>query len=119
MPFAPAILADYIGQWFEGEKSSPYMMFTYKARPEKQHLISAVLHRDNTGRLQSVSADDNPLLYDILKAFLQRTGLPLVLNTSFNLHGHPLVDSPQDALQHLHWGCVDVLLIDDLLISRV
>jgi carbamoyltransferase len=117
MPFAPAILAAHLGEWFEGERPSPYMMFTVKARASKAPSIASVLHRDGTGRVQTVTAEDNPLLHAILLAFRGLTGLPLLLNTSFNLHGQPLVDSPSDALQHLHWGCVDRLLMEDRLVS--
>jgi carbamoyltransferase len=117
MPFAPAILKDQVVNWFIESDESPYMMFTYRVRPERAAEIGAVLHRDGTARLQTVSASDNPLLHAILTAFERRTGLPMLLNTSFNLHGLPIIETPADAVEHLRWGCVDSLATGNLLAS--
>ena len=117
MPFAPAILESEFGNWFEGATSdSPYMMFTYRALSKKAHLIRSVLHVDNTGRVQTVSKKDNPLLFEILRAFYKRTNYPLLLNTSFNLHGLPIVETPEEALDHLRHGCVDCLFINHTMV---
>ncbi|KRW82221.1 carbamoyltransferase C-terminal domain-containing protein [Marinobacter sp. P4B1] len=119
MPFAPAIKRARLLDWFDGpDRSSPYMMFTHKAKPSMVERIAQVLHVDQTGRVQTVSEMDNPLLNAILDAFEYRVGMPLLLNTSFNLHGLPLVESPRDAKDHLLRGCVDSLYIGGALLRR-
>lgn len=118
MPFAPSILADRLGDWFSGsEAASPYMMFCYPIRPDRKDAVTAVLHDDGTARAHTVTENDNPFLHKILHAFERRTGLPMVLNTSFNLHGLPIVETPEDALDHLDWGCVDHLVLGNRLVG--
>ena len=118
MPFAPVVMETHADDWFEiGGRSSPFMMFTFKVRYPKAGIIPSVLHSDATARIQTVRPDQNAFLHGILEAFHRRTGFPLLLNTSFNLHGLPMIETPQDALDHLKSGCVDRLFFGDITVS--
>ena len=93
-PFAPVIMEPYYGEYFEtlGMSESPYMLFTHRAlRPAA---VAAVVHADRTSRVQTVNAQQNAYLYDILREFHALTGVPVLINTSFNLRGEPIVSSP-------------------------
>jgi carbamoyltransferase len=117
-PFAPVVKKEAYGRWFEslGMQESPYMLYTHKAlRPE---LTAAVTHVDGTSRVQSVSSTQNEYLYRILDAFEQRTGVPVLINTSFNLRGEPIVSSPSDALKTFFSSGIDSLAIEDLLVDK-
>src|SRR5438309_8270101 len=92
-PFAPSILEERQAEYFEHDHPSPFMLHVYKIRPEKREQLCAVNHVDDTGRLQSVNRDENPLYYDLISAFERRTGIPVVLNTSFN-ENEPIVCAP-------------------------
>jgi len=94
-PFAPSILADYQHEYFEHDHPSPFMLHVYKIRPEKRKLLSAVNHVDDTGRLQTVTREENPLYYDLISAFHRKTGIPVILNTSFN-ENEPIVCTPEE-----------------------
>jgi carbamoyltransferase len=96
-PFAPSILAEEVDNYFEQSVESPFMMHVVKIRPEKQHQVPAVTHEDGTGRLHTVKRTQNPLYYDLIKAFQARTGIPVLLNTSFN-ENEPIVDRPEQAV---------------------
>ena len=119
-PFAPAILAEQAEFWFEmppGD-SVPYMEKVYPVRPEKRDLIPAVVHVDGTGRLQTVSKDTNPRFHSIIEAFGAITGVPVILNTSFNLNGEPIVSSPVDAIRTFYSCGMDALFLDHYLIRK-
>jgi carbamoyltransferase len=109
-PFAPAVLAERQGEIFDHDHPSPYMLHVYKIRPEWRERISAVNHEDNTGRLQSVARDENPMYYDLIQAFERRTGIPVVLNTSFN-ENEPIVNTPAEAIDCFARTKMDVLAI--------
>ncbi|HTR22906.1 MAG TPA: carbamoyltransferase C-terminal domain-containing protein [Terriglobales bacterium] len=109
-PFAPAILAEAQHEYFEHTHPSPYMLHVYKVRPEKRKSLSAVNHVDDTGRLQTVKRDENPLYYDLIKAFEKQTGIPVILNTSFN-ENEPIVRTPQEAIDCFQRTKMDVLAI--------
>ncbi len=94
-PFAPSILAESQSEYFEHNHPSPFMLHVYKIRAEKRKELCAVNHVDNTGRLQTVARDENPLYYDLIKAFQRKTGIPVVLNTSFN-ENEPIVCATRD-----------------------
>src|SRR5499426_1822206 len=83
-PFAPSILREAVPEWFEVDDDVPFMMQVYPIRPEKRAVIPAVTHVDGSGRLQTVSRETNALYYRLIEAFAAQTGVPLVLNTSFN-----------------------------------
>ena len=109
-PFAPSILAERQSEYFEHDHPSPYMLHVYKIRPEKREQLCAVNHVDDTGRLQSVSREENPLYYDLIRAFERRTGIPVVLNTSFN-ENEPIVCQPEEAIDCFRRTRMDVLAI--------
>jgi carbamoyltransferase len=109
-PFAPAILAEAQHEYFEHDHPSPYMLHVYKIRPEKRENLCAVNHVDNTGRLQTVARDENPLYYDLICSFAEKTGIPVILNTSFN-ENEPIVCTPQEAIDCYLRTKMDVLAI--------
>ncbi len=109
-PFAPSILAEAQHEYFEHDHPSPYMLHVYKIRPEKRNSLCAVNHVDDTGRLQTVTREENPLYYDLIKAFSQKTGIPVILNTSFN-ENEPIVCTPQEAIDCFRRTKMDVLAI--------
>jgi len=109
-PFAPAILVEAQHEYFEHDHPSPYMLHVYKIRPEKRQQLCAVNHVDDTGRLQSVARDENPFYYDLIKAFKRRTGIPVILNTSFN-ENEPIVCTPAEAIDCFRRTKMDVLAI--------
>lgn len=117
-PFAPSILAEKCSQYFETDYPSPYMLLVYSIRPEKKKLIPAVVHIDGTGRVQTVEEKINPLYYQLIKNFEQLTGLPLILNTSFNVRGQPIVCSPQEALDCFQQTAMDALIIGNYIVSK-
>lgn len=118
MPFAPSVLKEYCTQCFTDYQTSPYMNLAFDVRPPYDQLVPAVMHVDATARPQEVDRETNPLYYDTIEAFRQLTGVPLVLNTSFNRHGLPIVCTPDDAADHLRWGCIDVLVIGPFRVHR-
>jgi carbamoyltransferase len=95
-PFAPSVLADKASEWFEIEGDSPYMLLVAQVR-EGKRVIPSVTHVDNSARLQTVTRDENPLYYDLIREFDKITGVPIVINTSFNVRGEPIVCTPHDA----------------------
>ena len=117
-PFAPVVKEEAYGDWFEtlGMASSPYMLYTHNAlRPEQ---TGATTHVDGTSRVQTVSAAQNPYLYRIIDAFERRTGVPVLINTSFNLRGEPIVSSPSDALKTFFASGIDCLALEDFLVEK-
>lgn len=116
-PFAPSILAEYQSEYFEHDHPSPFMLHVYKIRSDKRDKLCAVNHVDNTGRIQTVSRDENPLYYDLIKAFHRRTGLPVVLNTSFN-ENEPIVCTPEEAIDCFRRTKMDVLAIGPYLVQK-
>jgi carbamoyltransferase len=118
MPFAPAVLRDHIKGWFEFDLASPFMSFAIKTRQSVRQLIPAVVSHDGTARLQSVEADEDSLLRHVLTAFHDRTGVPLVLNTSFNRGGRPIVESVDDAIETFASMAVNALVLGRFLIIK-
>jgi len=116
-PFAPSILADKVGDYFEQTVASPFMMHVVKIRPEKRAALSAVCHEDNTGRLQTVSRQQNPLYYDLIQTFAARSGTPVVLNTSFN-ENEPVVDTPAQAVACFQRTDMDVLCLGPFITTK-
>ncbi|MGB6834689.1 MAG: carbamoyltransferase [Candidatus Acidiferrum sp.] len=116
-PFAPSILAESTGEWFEKSHPSPFMTLAYSVRPEKRDKIPAPTHVDGTGRLQTVTREANPRYWSLIKAFEQLTGVPVVLNTSFN-DNEPIVCSPAEALDCFQRTQMDALVLGDFLITR-
>jgi carbamoyltransferase len=109
-PFAPAILAEAQHEYFEHDHPSPYMLHVYKIRPEKRKSLCAVNHVDNTGRLQTVTREENALYHDLIHTFGRKTGIPVILNTSFN-ENEPIVCTPKEAIDCFQRTKMDVLAI--------
>ena len=116
-PFAPSILVERQNEYFEHEHPSPFMLHVYKIRPEKREQLCAVNHVDDSGRLQTVSREENPLYYDLIQAFERKTGIPVVLNTSFN-ENEPIVCVPQEAIDCFKRTRMDVLAIGPFLVLK-
>jgi carbamoyltransferase len=95
-PFAPSVLMDEAGDWFEIDCDSPYMLLVAQVR-EGRRTIPSVTHVDNSARLQTVTREAAPLYYDLIREFEKITGVPIVINTSFNVRGEPIVCTPHDA----------------------
>lgn len=119
-PFAPAVPLELVHEYFEVASGTalPFMLKVPSVRPEKRQLIPAVTHRDGSGRVQTVTAQTNPLFYRLLKTLERRTGVPIVLNTSFNVRGEPIVCSLEDA-----WNCflntgIDALVLGNCLLRE-
>ncbi len=117
-PFAPSILEEHTGEYFERDYPSPTMLMVYKVRPEKRPVIPAVVHVDDTGRLQTVSRRTNPLYWELIETFRRITGIPVVLNTSFN-ENEPIVCSPDDALACFLKTRMDVLAMGNWYVERM
>lgn len=98
-PFAPAVLYENRGDIFTNSYNNPFMLFVFKVREDKRHLLPAVTHVDNTGRGQTVSRETNLIFWKLIKHFYKITGVPVVLNTSFNIRGEPIVNTPEEALE--------------------
>ncbi len=109
-PFAPSVLVERQSEIFEQDYPSPFMLHVYKIRPEWRERLSAVNHVDDTGRLQTVARDENPLYYDLISAFDRKTGIPVILNTSFN-ENEPIVCKPSEAIECFLRTKMDVLAI--------
>ncbi len=116
-PFAPSILAESTGEWFEKSHPSPFMTLAYAVRPEKRALIPAPTHVDGTGRLQTVTREANPQYHALISAFRDLTGVPVVLNTSFN-DNEPIVCRPEEAIDCFLRTKMDALVLGDFLVTR-
>jgi carbamoyltransferase len=116
-PFAPSILEEAVSDWFEEEDAVPFMMQVFQIRAQKRQLIPAVTHVDGSGRLQSVTRKANPLYYELVEAFRDLTGVPMVLNTSFN-ENEPVVCNPTEALDCFLRTKMDILVIGSTMLIR-
>ena len=118
-PFAPAIIEEHAEEYFETKGLKiPYMNCTVDAKLSKKNKIPSVVHTDGTSRLQTVSKKLNPEFYKLLREFHKITGVPILINTSFNLKGQPIVDSPRDALMTFFGSGIDYLVLNSFLISK-
>jgi carbamoyltransferase len=116
-PFAPSILAEACGEWFEQDHPSPFMVLVYKTRAEKREQIPAVNHVDDTGRVQTVEERVNPRYYRLIREFARLTDVPVVLNTSFN-ENEPVVMRPEDAVDTFLKTRMDVLVLGNHVVTR-
>jgi carbamoyltransferase len=117
-PFAPIVLAERAGEIFEGEEESPFMLVAKRVRPQWKDRIPAVVHVDGTARVQTVRRETNERLYELLEAFEALTGVPVLINTSFNVKGEPIVESPRDAVECFLSTGIDYLFLHDRLVSK-
>jgi carbamoyltransferase len=113
------VLAERHHEIFEGGPyPSPYMLFVHRVKAEWRDRIPAVVHVDGTARVQTVHREQQPLLHDTISAFARRSGLPVVVNTSLNTAGRPIVDDPRDALELFGSGPVQALVLGRFLVRR-
>jgi carbamoyltransferase len=117
-PVAPVVLEEAAGEWFEGAAESPFMLFTYQVRPQQAHRIPAVRHVDGSARVQTINRSQHPLYYDLIRAFGRRTGIPVLVNTSFNTRGEPVVCTPRDAIEAYSSSPLDALVIGPFLLTK-
>ena len=122
MPFAPVVLAEYASDYFVGYENdhiaAKYMTMTYDVYPDKVEQCQAVVHVDNTARPQVVTKADNAYCYDILQEYYKLSSIPMLVNTSFNMHEEPMVYTPTDALRAFECNAVDVLVLGNCIIER-
>jgi carbamoyltransferase len=117
-PFAPIVLAERAREIFEGEGDSPFMLLAKSVAPEWRDKVPAIVHVDGTARVQTVQREHNESLYLLLKAFEDLTGVPVLLNTSFNIRGEPIVETPSDAMKCFLSTGIDYLAMHDMLIAK-
>ncbi len=117
-PVAPAVLEEEAGEWFTPAQSSPFMLFVTQVASERQDRIPSACHVDGTARVQTVNRDHHPLFHKLLKQFGARTGVPVLINTSFNTRGEPIVQSPRDALESFWTTPLDALAIGPFLLEK-
>lgn len=117
-PFAPIVLAERMKDVFEGEEDSPFMLIAKPVRPEWRDKIPAIVHVDGTARVQTVREATNPMLYRLLKEFEALTGVPVLINTSFNIKGEPIVETPEDAVACFLNTGIDNLILHDTVVSK-
>jgi carbamoyltransferase len=131
-PFAPAVLREHVNEWFDLDTDSPYMLLVADVLPSRRLPVSdtagalwgidklnvprstipAVTHVDYSARIQTVRRDTNPMYHDIIEAFYRRTGCPVIVNTSFNVRGEPIVGSPEDAFRCFMRTDMDALVLE-------
>jgi carbamoyltransferase len=118
-PFAPSVLREHVSDWFDLDIDSPYMSFAIPVKEDKRNLVPAILHHDNTARLQTVTSKENGYYYDLISLFYEKTGVPMLLNTSFN-NQEPIVETPKNALDCFFNTNIDYLYFvrEKILISK-
>ena len=117
-PFAPSVLAEKCSTYFECEYESPYMILVAPVKPEWQHALPSVTHHDKSARIQTVTRELSPLYYELLRAFGELTGVYVLLNTSFNRRGMPIVETPEQAVQFFLECALDVLVLDNFIVRK-
>ena len=137
-PFAPAVMREHVAEWFELDGESPYMLLVADVKPDRRlpvpaeaeqlwgieklnvprSTVPAITHVDYSARIQTVRRDTNPLYYDIMAAFNRRTGCPIIVNTSFNVRGEPIICTPQDAYRCFMRTNMDVLVLENFILER-
>ena len=116
-PFAPSVLEECVSDWFELDSPSPYMLLVAQVREDKRE-IPSVTHVDGSARIQTVAADTNPLYYKLIKRFEEKTGCPVIINTSFNVRGEPIVCTPHDGYMCFMRTNMDVLVMDRFIMRK-
>lgn len=117
-PVAPVVLEEEAAEWFVNGAVSPFMVFVYDVRPDKEDKIPAVRHVDGTARIQTITRAQNAPYYDLIKAFQQRSGVPVLINTSFNTRGEPVVCTPRDAVESFCTTPLDALAIGSFIVEK-
>jgi carbamoyltransferase len=117
-PVAPVVTEEAVGDWFEGGSRSPFMLFTFPVRAQLRDRIPSACHVDGSARVQTVTREQNAPYHDLLDAFARRTGVPVLVNTSFNTRGKPIVCTPRDALECFYTTPLDVLAIGPFVLQK-
>jgi carbamoyltransferase len=117
-PFAPSFKKEAAGEYLESATDSPFMILTAQVRPEKRNVIPSVTHVDGSARPQTVEKEINPLYWSLIDEFGKRTGVPVVMNTSFNLRGEAIVHTPTDAICTFFSSGMDALMIGSFLVVK-
>jgi carbamoyltransferase len=117
-PFAPTVLEERVSEYFDLDRESPYMLLVADTLPNKREEIPAVTHVDGSARIQTIRRDQNPRYYDLIKAFEKRTGCAVIINTSFNVRGEPIVESPKDAINCFLHTQMDYLVLGNFLLRK-
>ena len=116
-PFAPAVLLEHASEYFDLDRPSPYMLLVAQVRPDRR-VIPSVTHVDRSARIQTVKREDNPLFYDLISAFYKLTGVAVIINTSFNVRGEPIVCTPDDAFMCFMRTQMDHLAMGSYLLDK-
>ena len=117
-PFAPSILAEDVGEWFTYDHEAPYMLFVFDVKEEQRSRVPGITHVDGSGRLQSVDRQRNPKYHNLITEFKQLTGIPMVINTSFNIKGEPIVNTPTDAVRCFLGNGLDCLVLGNFIVTK-
>ncbi len=117
-PVAPVVLEELASDWFAGHGPSPFMLFVSDVLPHQAHRIPAVRHADGTARVQTIRREQHPRYYDVVQAFGRRTGIPVLVNTSFNTRSEPIVCTPRDAVEAFFTSPLDALVIGSFLLEK-
>lgn len=117
-PLSPSVLAERSAEYFDAPGSSPFMLLAVQVRPEKRAAIPAVVHVDGSARPQTVTPSQNQRFHSLLSEFERLSGVPVLLNTSFNLAGEPIVCTPDDALRTFMNSDLDLLVLGDTIVRR-
>ena len=117
-PFAPSMLKEVAGEYLEHACDSPFMILTSPVRPEKRDVIPSVTHVDGSARPQTVEREIEPLYWNLINEFGKRTGVPVLMNTSFNLRGEAIVNTPTDAIRTFFSSGMDALVIGSYLVEK-
>jgi carbamoyltransferase len=121
-PFAPAVLLEGASRWFDFDGTtheSPFMLRVVDVKPEKRSEIPAIVHVDGTGRLQTLTRKNNGRFYDLVQKFHEKTGVPVLLNTSFNRMGQPIIETPADAIACLLNTGLDCCIFEDRIVFKI
>jgi carbamoyltransferase len=117
-PVAPVVLEEEAANWFVGARVSPFMLFVNEVAADKAERIPAVRHVDGTARIQTINRSQNALYYDLIKEFARRTGVPVLVNTSFNTRSEPVVCTPRDAVECFWTSPIDALAIGSFVLEK-
>ena len=117
-PFAPAVLKEKVSEYFENGRISPYMILVDKTRSEYLEQLKNVTHKDGSARVQTVDDNWNGLFYRLIKTFYEVSGIAVLLNTSLNRRGMPMVETPREALQLFHETALDVLVMENIVLEK-
>lgn len=117
-PFAPSCLAERASEYFDGCTDSPFMLFVHPVKAQMREKVPAITHVDGTARVQTVTRESNPKYYALIEAFERRRGVPMVLNTSFNIMGEPIVNTPSDAARCFFSTGMDALVLGDYILTK-